>query len=298
MAALRTLVGDLAAASRAPATRRSYGSAWRRFDRWAVARGIVPFPASPETACLYLASLVADGRTVATIAQALVAVGQVHRDGGQVSPADDAQVRRVLRGIRRRQGVAQETKAAINPGDLDRMVAGCGMDLRGARDRALLTVGFASGMRRSELVALDVQDVAFVAEGMVLTLRRSKTDQEGAGRRIGVRFEADTSRCPVRALHGWLGAASVSEGAIFRTVTKGNRVTSARTNARTVARVVQSAAARAGLDPRSYAAHSLRSGCATSLAASGATERTIMRRLGHRTAAMSERYVRHMNVFE
>jgi integrase len=165
------------------------------------------------------------------------------------------------------------------------------------RDRALLALGFATGLRRSEIVALDAEDLTFVDQGVVLRIRSSKSDQEGAGRRLGAAFNADEGMCPVRALQRWLEIAKISEGAVFRAIARGARVLARRTNARTVERVVKAAAQRAGLDPKRFAAHSLRSGCATAMALAGEDERAIMQRLGHRTPTMSMRYVRDVRVF-
>ena len=297
LAGLRALAGDLAANSRARSTRRSYDAAWRRFEAWAKAHGVVPLQAAPDTVALYLASLVVEARRASTIARALVAIGQVHRNLGHSAPGEDARVRRVLEGIRRRLGVASSPKEALSPESISRMLATCGDDPRGARDRALLALGMASGLRRSELVGLDVDDIAFVPEGVIVSLRHSKTDQQGAGRRVGVRFGAEESTCPVRLLRRWSDVGALEQGPLFRGVTKGGTVTAVRASERSVARIVKAAAKRAGLDPTKVAGHSLRSGCATALAAAGEDERTIARRLGHRTRAMSARYIRDANVF-
>jgi hypothetical protein len=122
LAPLRALVNDLAVSSRAPATRRAYATAWRRFERWANDHGVLSVPTSPEIVALYLASLVAEGRAAGTIAHALVAIGQVHRDRGDIPPGNDPHVRRVLRGIRRRLGIAPASKAPIAPADLRKML--------------------------------------------------------------------------------------------------------------------------------------------------------------------------------
>jgi integrase len=167
-------------------------------------------------------------------------------------------------------------KAPAVTAELRAMVAALPGDLRGARDRALLLVGFAAALRRSELVALDRCDVAETAEGLVVTLRRSKTDQEGQSRKIGVPYGSNPATCPVRALRAWTEIAGVVDGPLFVTVDRSGRPGTARASDRAVARAVQRAAQGAGLDRARYAGHSLRAGLATSAAAAGASERSIM----------------------
>ena len=172
------------------------------------------------------------------------------------------------------------------------------------RDRAMLLLGFASGMRRSELVSLDVGDLAFVEEGVDVFLRRSKTDPEGEGRVIGIPYGRQSETCPVVALRRWIGIAGLSKSdPLFpRLVPSGRpsgrprknvgRIRPGRLSAQGVARVVQRAASRAGLDAAAVAGHSLRSGFATEAAAQGAPEHAIMRQTGHRSLAMLRRYIR------
>ena len=167
----------------------------------------------------------------------------------------------------------------------------------GTRDRALLLVGFSSACRRSELVGLDHQDVQPTSDGLVLTLRRSKTDQEGAGRSIGVPYGSDPNTCPVRSLAAWLDASGITAGPIFRPINRHGHVGSSRLSDRSVALIVKKYAAAAGLGPQHYSGHSLRAGLATSAAAAGASERAIMAQTGHRSAAMVRRYIRDGSLF-
>src|SRR5690606_36658359 len=136
------------------------------------------------------------------------------------SPRGAAPVRAVMQGIRRTHGTAQDANAPILVGELRRMVATLPEGIRGTRDHALLLVGFASGFRRSELVALDVADLDFGADGLTVTLRRSKSDQEGAGRKVGIPFGSDPATCPVRSLKAWLEVAGISKGAAFCSVSR------------------------------------------------------------------------------
>ena len=170
--------------------------------------------------------------------------------------------------------------------------------LRGRRDRALLLVGFAGALRRSELVALEVRDVAFEAEGMVLTIRRSKTDPEAAGQLVGIPYGDAPETCPVRALQAWLEAAQITEGAVFRPIERwSNRIEPRALEDRRVATLLQSLVRRAGLDPKNFAGHSLRSGLATAAAAGGASERAIMDQTRHKSVKQVRRYIQRGSLF-
>ena len=148
------------------------------------------------------------------------------------------------------------------------------------RDRALLLVGFAGAFRRSELVSLDVADVMFASDGLVVQLRRSKTDQEGEGRKVGLPFGSNPLTCPVRSLRAWLGVAAIARGPIFRAVDRHGNVADAWLTDQSVALVVKRCAKAAGLDWERYAGHSLRSGLATAAAMADVSERAIMAHTG------------------
>jgi len=171
------------------------------------------------------------------------------------------------------------------------MLETAGDGLSGRRDRGLLLLGFAGGLRRSELVALDVADVNFTAEGLIVNIRRGKTDQDAVGRPIGIPYGSNPATCPVRSLRAFLDAASIAEGALFRSVSRHGRL-GGRLTSQSVALIVKKAARRAGLDPKGMAGHSLRSGFATSAAAGGATEHAIMTQTGHRSLTVLRRYIR------
>lgn len=188
--------------------------------------------------------------------------------------------REVLKGIRRALGVAPSQKAPISPSELRAMVKTRPDTLQGLRDRALLLVGFAGAFRRSELVGLDVGDAVFGEDGLTVTLRRSKTDQEGVGRKVGVPYGSTPQSCPVRTLRRWLEGSGITEGPLFRPA-KGRTVGALRLSDKAVARLVKRAAKDAGLDPSRLSGHSLRSGLATAAAKAGKSERAIMAQTGH-----------------
>jgi len=289
-------VRDYASASRSASTVRTYQSAWRRFETWCSEAGLDPLPADPETVALYLADK-AGTLKVSTLAKHLVAIGQVHKLAGLESPTSDERVRIVMRGIRREHGVAQEGKAPVLVQDLRRMVDALPDGLIGVRDRALLLLGFAGGFRRSELVGLAVGDLAFREEGLVVMLRRSKTDQEGEGRQVGIPYGSRIQTCPVRAMRSWLAEAEIKEGPVFRAVDRHGNLGGGRLSCKAVALVVKRAASRVGLDASEFAGHSLRAGLATSAAAAGVPERVIARQTGHRSMAVLRRYIREGDIF-
>jgi integrase len=169
--------------------------------------------------------------------------------------------------------------------------------LIGLRDRALILLGFAGAFRRSELVGLDFEDCAFGKDGLTVTLRRSKTDQSGEGRKIGIPYGSNPETCPVRTLQFWMAESTIAGGSLFRSINRHGRIQSARLSGGDVARIVKKLIERAGLDPSKFAGHSLRAGHATSAAIAGASERSIMAQTGHRSVQMVRRYIRDGSLF-
>src|SRR4051812_30778969 len=189
--------------SKAANTRRAYAADWRAFTAWCDQHGLPVLPAAPETVALYLTAH-AGQRKASTLQRRLVAISHAHAAAGVDSPTTSLAVRAVAAGIQRAHGTAQMGKAPAQVDELRRMVATLGGDHRGLRKRALLLLGFAGAFRRGELVALDVAGVATAPSGLVVTLRRSKTDQEGEGRQVGIPFGLQPATCPVRAVQAWL----------------------------------------------------------------------------------------------
>jgi len=219
----------------------------------------------------------------------------VHQARGFESPCRSELCRSVLKGIRRTLGTAPNEKAPLLAIDVREMVAALPDTLLGFRDRALLLLGFAGAFRRSELVALNVEDLAFTEDGLIVTLRRSKTDQEGHGRKIGVPALPASDACPVRGLREWLAAAAITEGPLFRSVSSG-RLHHERLSDQTVAKVVKRHLPT-GHDTAKYAGHSLRAGFVTSAAAGGASIKAICRTSGHRSIETVMRYIREASLF-
>jgi integrase len=288
---------DYATRAKSAATIRAYASGWRDFLAFCDAQQLSPLPASDDTVAAYLAALADRGAKAATIARRLVVIAQAHKGADLPTPTTSSLVHRVHAGIRRTIGTAQTRKAPAVIDELRRMVRALPATRVGQRDRALLLLGFAGAFRRGELVALDLADLHFSAVGLIVTLRRGKADQEARGRRIGIPFGASAATCPVRAVQAWIGAAGLTEGALFRPLDRFQRVQPTRLSSKAVALVVKRRAKAVGLDPTRYAGHSLRAGLATSAAAAGAAERVIMAQTGHRSADMVRRYIREGSLF-
>ena len=285
-------------ASKAASTLRAYRSDWAHFAAWCEGRGATSLPAHPETVALYLVALAATHRP-ATITRRLTSIAKAHAAAGHPNPAttDHIVVAETLQGIRRTLGTAQPGKTLLLTADLIQVLAHLPGDLSGTRDRALLLAGYTGGLRRSELAAAAVEDLAWKDEGAVLTLRRSKTDQEGQGRQVAIPRGAHAATCPVNALRLWIEAAGLETGPLFREVNRHGRVGGARLHPDSVGAILKRAVARAGFDPAGFGGHSLRAGFATQAARNGATAFDIMRQTGHRSIATVSRYVRDAQIF-
>jgi integrase len=234
---------------------------------------------------------------VGSIQRRLNAIAQAHKAVGLDSPTHHAMVANTMKGIRRTLGTAPAQKAPTLTDDIRAMVDATDAGLIGTRDGALVLLGFAGAFRRSELVSLDLEDCAFSKEGLTVTLRRSKTDQESAGRKIGIPYGSNPDTCPVRNCLTWIESAGIATGPLFRSITRHGQVQQGRLGGLDVARVVKKLATRAGLDAAKYSGHSLQAGHATAAAIAGASERSIMKQTGHRSMQMVRRYIRDGSLF-
>ncbi|MCP2129181.1 site-specific integrase [Bradyrhizobium ottawaense] len=252
-------------------------------------------PATPECLAEYLAAH-ADVLSIATLTRRLAALAKIHRSKGVDNPTTSELVRSVLRGLKRAKGTAQREARPLLKEDLLLVLEATGERLKDIRDRALLLIGFAGALRRSELTGLDVADVERVRQGIILHLRRSKTDQEGRGEKIGVPF-GRASWCPVTALGAWMEASGITEGPIFRPIDRHGHLEHKRLSGEAVALVVRERVQAAGFDPVPYSGHSLRAGLATSAAEAGVPTWKIRTQTRHRSDAMLARYIRTGEIF-
>lgn len=295
-AALVSKAQDYLRQSLASNTLRAYAADWRDFCRWCGANGSIPLPALPETVALYLSAL-ADHAKSSTLTRRISAISQAHQAAGYESPAQSSLVHQIMKGIRRAKGTAQAGKSPVKVEHLRAIMPALDpekpLDLR---DRALILVGFAGAFRRSELVGLDIEGLEFNDDGLVAQLRRSKTDQEGEGRKVGIPYGSTPATCPVRAVDAWLAVLKAETGPLFRTIDRHGHIFNTRLTPQSVALVVKRLTAGQGIQG-DFAGHSLRAGLATAAAAAGVSERAIMAQTGHKSLATLRRYIRDGSLF-
>ncbi len=291
-------IRNFAKEAKAPNTVRAYRADWHDFAAFLEKRNRSALPASPDDVALYLRHLVQQRQlSVATASRRLASVAEHHRLNGYASPAEEWVVRNTLRRLRTEHGAPARGKAPLLTTDLRRMMESVPETLVGVRDRAILLLGFAGAMRRSEIVALDVQDLAQAPEGLVVAITKSKTDQQRWGRKIGIPYGKVDATCPVKAILAWLAQSKISEGALFRSFTKHGHLRDLRLTDQIVADIVKRYAEAAGKQISRVSAHSLRAGFITSAAVAGVAERSIQDQSGHQSVTILRRYIRDACVF-
>jgi len=297
MAKLRAKVVEMGA-RRSVSTARAYACDWRDFEAWCKVAGRCPLPAGPETLALYVAHGLETGRKCSSLERRLAAIASAHR-AARVDVPSSLEARGVLNGALRAGAAGPKGKAALSVADLRKCVAGVSKkSALGLRDRAILVLGFASALRRSELVGLDMSDVLVTDRGVRVFIRRSKTDQVGAGREIGIFPGRRADTCPLRVLRAYLKVRGDEPGPLFLSSDSQGRL---RPGRRLLGHNLRMAVLRAvegaGLDVKLYGAHSLRAGCITAAAEAGVPESIIMQRSGHKSIAMVARYVRPASIW-
>jgi len=284
------LVASYSAAAQSSATTRSYDAGIRHFKQHGGS-----IPATPTMVAEYLANF-AEILAVSTLQHRLIAIQRAHADVGLVSPVMDSLVKRTMQGIRRTVGTKQRQVTALVKDDLLEMMVHVEQQqpMKAARDKALLLVGFSGAFRRSELVALRYEDIIYFESGIELTIRRSKTDQESAGRTVFIPH-ARGSRCPVKALTNWLSQAGIVSGPLFRAVNRHDQVVGDKAlSPQSVALIVKSSVRMmAGEEAAAMVAgHSLRAGYCTEAATVGLQPYQIREQTGHQSDVTLARYIR------
>lgn len=285
----------LVLAARSPATLRAYRTDWSAFVAWCHAQSVVALPAQPETVSAWIASRLEQGRKAATLARGVAAVSCAHELAGFESFSRSRVVQDALRGMRRTLGTAPTRKAPATVDLLRRMLDIQPDTLIGQRNRALLALGFAGALRRSELVTLEIGDLVSQEGGALLTLRRSKTDPDGAGQTIGI-LNGTTIRA-LEHISAWCEAAGITSGRLFRSVDRHGRIGGSLTD-RSVARIIKTAAEAMGLDPERFSGHSLRAGFITSGAEAGADALLIAETSRHHSLDVLRSYVRRASLLK
>lgn len=283
-----------AAASRSDATWRAYAHDWKRFTTWCADVNQIALPASATTICAFIAAEADSGLAAPTLSRRLAAIRVVHQGNQQESQHDAPAVREVMRGIRNRQkGRTTPKKAPLLDTELALLIDTLDTTtLAGVRDHALLLVGFAAALRRSELVGIDVEHLAFRPEGVTLTIPYSKTDQQGAGAEIAVPAIALSRYCPVTSLKRWLSVSELTEGAVFRRLRRGPSIGKERLSDSSVAKFIKQCARDAGHKNVSmYSGHSLRRGFITTAARKRSDVFAIAAQSRHRSLDTVREYV-------
>jgi len=274
--------------SKARNTLRAYEADYKDFGRFCIKHGFKPMPTEPKIVALYLTHLSQTSK-FSTLKRRLASISVIHRLSGHYIDTKHPIITENLMGIKRIKGSYQKAKKPILINDLKSIINVIDKDQnekRKAKNRALILVGFAGGFRRSELVAILIEDIDFVPEGVKIFIKRSKTDQSGEGMTKGIPYFSNSEYCPVISLKNWLEKSGIKSGKIFDMSDK------------SVALTIKKYTAIAGLDSNKYSGHSLRSGFATSVADLGAEERSIMAMTGHKTSQMVRRYIQEANLFK
>jgi site-specific recombinase XerD len=275
--------------SKSPNTLRAYESDFKHFSNFCIKNNFSPLPADPKILSLYLTNLSRTSK-FSTLKRRIASISVIHKLKGLYIDTKHPIIKENLLGIKRIKGSNQKSKKPILINDLKRIIDVISTlkirEIRQVRDKALILIGFAGGFRRSELVALEIDDIEFVREGVKIFVKRSKTDQSGEGMTKAIPSFDKATYCPVAHLQEWLFEKENRKGKIFSISDK------------SVALIIKKYANLIGLNGEKYAGHSLRSGFATSTAESGAEERNIMAMTGHKTSQMVRRYIQEANLFK
>lgn len=295
-----TRIAETIAAGRAESTRRSYASSFRQFERWCNDRGIDSLPATSATVCAYLTDYATRGVAAGTIECSCAAIADAHHRDGFPNPVADETVRAVRRGIRRTLGTAPRRQSRpLSTDDIRRMLTGIDRtSAKGTRDAAIILVGFASALRRSELAGLDLDEVQHKPDGLLINVRKSKTDPEKRGQLVGVAHGTNPDTDPIAALETWLDLRGRHPGRLFLGVSN-NRVTDRPFTGSGLARMLKDRAHAVGIPSERVSGHSLRAGHATTAAMAGVDLARIAAQTRHtRISTLVEHYIRPLEALQ
>ncbi|MEM8608349.1 MAG: site-specific integrase [Myxococcota bacterium] len=274
-------------------TRKGYARDFARFETWCAEEGFPALPATPPTVARYAATLARQGKKINSIRRPLAAIAHFHKERGFDVPTAHEAVKRTIAGIARTHGSAVTQASPILPADLKALVSTFDLETqRGCRDAAVLLLGFTMALRRSELVALNVEDLELHERGVVATIRRQKNDKEGKGMRKAVVLADDPTLCATLAVKRWLRISKRSEGSLFCTIVHGDHLRDTRLSGQGVNRIVKRAAEAAGLAEMGFTSHSMRAGFVTSAAKAGKSLDAIQSQTGHQSLSTLLGYIR------
>lgn len=286
------LAEDYAVAASADNTILAYSSDIERFEEWG---GTIP--STSEQICAYLAEH-AQTHKAATLSRWIASISVAHQQRGYDTPTRGIDVKHTLRGIRRTHIYKKHRVSPITLDILTAIVDKLPVDtLTGIRDRAIFLVGFSAAMRRSEVCNLKVEDLCHDTRGMVLNLGKSKTDQEADHSEVAIPKAKNPKYCPILALKAWLAGSDITEGAIFRSITRHGKIGKDPLTTQAIANIVKRGVASIGLDKSTYSGHSLRAGLVTSAVEAGKPNHKIREITRHRTDSMLDTYIRDAEQF-
>lgn len=295
---------DLGDDFRSDNTKSAYDSDWRHFTAWCNLCGLQSMPAAVATVGAYISALaVGDPETgqaackPATIERRLAAISVKHKAAGLTSPSNVPDVREIMKRIRRAKGTAQHRVSPLRVSQIRDAAPSFSDSLRDIRDKAILLIGYAGAFRRSEIAGLDIQDLEFTAEGVKITLRKSKTDQEGQGYVKGIGYGVNAETCPVKALRAWIDHSGIETGPVFRSIDRHGNMGEDSLTGKAISLIVKRIAEKVGIDPTSVSGHSLRAGFVTDQYKRGTPESDIMRQTGHKSRTVLSIYRREAEVF-
>tara|TARA_B100000212_G_C27335327_1_gene516568 strand:+ start:270 stop:1223 length:954 start_codon:yes stop_codon:yes gene_type:complete len=287
--------------SKANNTLRAYKSDFKDFNAFCIKHNFNSLPSEPKVISLYL-TYISKNSKISTLRRRLVSIGMVHKLKGHYLDTKHPIIVENLMGIRRTKGSIQHGKKPILKNHLKAIINAINEleigEIKKARDKTIILLGFGGGFRRTELISIDHEDLEFVPEGLKVSIRRSKTDQFGEGMIKGLPYFTNENYCPVVNLKNWLKISKIKSGPIFRRFSKGSSLTENRLTDQTVVLLIKEYLKLAGIENKNFAGHSLRSGFATVAAESGADERSIMAMTGHKSTQMVRRYIREANIFK
>ena len=287
--------------SKASNTLRAYKSDFKDFKFFCDKHGFNTLPTEPNIISLYLTHLSKYSK-VSTLRRRIVSISMIHKLKGHYLDTKHPIIIENLMGIKRSKGSIQKGKKPLLINHLKLIIKVINeekiSEIKKARDKAIILIGFGGGFRRNELVNLDFEDLEFVPEGVKITIKRSKVDQFGEGMTKGLPYFSNQEYCPVINLKKWLELSKIKTGPIFRRFAKGSYITKNRLTDQTVVLIIKNYLNLAGIDNSNFSGHSLRSGFATVAAESGADERSIMAMTGHKTTQMVRRYIKEANIFK
>lgn len=287
-------------------TKKAYKVDRERYETWCDLHELAAYPATIDMICAYVEWLAfeairADGQKgykAATIQRNLVTIKQAHDAAGYASPTQSLEFRKTFQAIKRRIGTAQRQAGPATIKVMKQFVGVLDNSLIDIRDRAILLLSFFMGARRSEIAALNIEDIRFIeGEGMQVTIRKSKTDQYGAGRVVNIPLENHPEACATRWVKRWLKESGITTGALFRPISKHGKMGNKHITGHGIALIAKRTAEKAGFDPDEFSGHSFRRGFIVEARNAGKTNTEIMAQTGHRNSMMIDHYAKQEGSF-